>query len=282
MKRVLVLGGGGVIGVAWETGVVVGLNESGFDPRTVDAIVGTSAGAIVGAQLAAGRLPAMPTSDRGGRQPVDPTKIDVQALTQVFRIWGQMEHTTIEQAAGIGKAARGVQRDAEDEFVARMDTAAGVAEWPAMRLLIAAVDTESGERRIFDRRGNTPLPRAIAASASVPGLFPSVTIDGRLYMDGQVHSSTNADVLVELSPVQVLIAMPTNAVTARGIGAHAERMLETEIALLHAVGSSVSLRTPSADDAERLGPNLMDPAQAPEAYAVGLATGRAWATQLGD
>lgn len=50
-SRALVLGGGGVTGIAWEVGVLAGLAESGFDVRDWDLVVGTSAGAIAGARL---------------------------------------------------------------------------------------------------------------------------------------------------------------------------------------------------------------------------------------
>jgi NTE family protein len=285
MKRVLVLGGGGVIGVAWESGLAAGLAEAGVDLREVDAILGTSAGAIVGAQLAAGRIPAQARAARGlldaDERPAAPTgPLDVAVLGQIFTLWRAIEHTTAEQAAGIGKLARGVNRDAESAWIAQLETATNVEQWPELRLMIAAVDTESGERRIFDRHSGAPLAHAVAASSAVPGLFPSVTIDGRLYMDGQVHSSTNADVLVPLRPAQVLIAMPTNAASARGIGRHAERMLERELVSLRAAGCEVSVRMPSQADAARFGTNLMDPTHAGEAYAVGLETGRAWAPEL--
>ena len=55
MKRVLVLGGGGIIGIAWETGLVSGLSEGGIDVRDADLVVGTSAGSVVGTRLAAGQ-----------------------------------------------------------------------------------------------------------------------------------------------------------------------------------------------------------------------------------
>src|SRR4051794_36505838 len=50
----LVLGGGGVTGVAWETGIVAGLAAAGVDLTRADLVVGTSAGAVVGAQLTSG------------------------------------------------------------------------------------------------------------------------------------------------------------------------------------------------------------------------------------
>lgn len=57
MTRALVLGGGGPVGIAWESGLVAGLAEEGIDAGQADLIVGTSAGSAVGAQLAMGRTP---------------------------------------------------------------------------------------------------------------------------------------------------------------------------------------------------------------------------------
>src|SRR5260221_627043 len=52
--RALVLGGGGVAGVAWELGILLGLYDTGVDVRGADVIIGTSAGSVVGAQIASG------------------------------------------------------------------------------------------------------------------------------------------------------------------------------------------------------------------------------------
>src|SRR6266567_7594556 len=54
MKRALVLGGGGITGIAWTTGILAGLAESGTDVTTADLILGTSAGANVAAQIGSG------------------------------------------------------------------------------------------------------------------------------------------------------------------------------------------------------------------------------------
>jgi NTE family protein len=58
MTKALVLGGGGPVGIAWESGLIAGLAEQGIDVSTADFILGTSAGSFVGAQLAIGRTPA--------------------------------------------------------------------------------------------------------------------------------------------------------------------------------------------------------------------------------
>jgi NTE family protein len=50
----LILGGGGVTGIAWEIGVPSGLLSAGVDLRSADVVIGTSAGAFVGAAYASG------------------------------------------------------------------------------------------------------------------------------------------------------------------------------------------------------------------------------------
>jgi NTE family protein len=75
-----VFGGGGIAGVAWEAGIVIGLRRAGVDLSSADVIVGTSAGSIVGSRVAFGTdlqaLAAMSPSSQGadaargaGRQP---------------------------------------------------------------------------------------------------------------------------------------------------------------------------------------------------------------------
>ena len=52
--QALVLGGGGVAGVAWELGILMGLYDTGVDVRDADIIIGTSAGSVVSAQITSG------------------------------------------------------------------------------------------------------------------------------------------------------------------------------------------------------------------------------------
>src|SRR6185437_2240482 len=54
VPRALVLGGGGVAGIAWELGILLGLRDAGVDVTDADRIVGTSAGAAVAAQVLSG------------------------------------------------------------------------------------------------------------------------------------------------------------------------------------------------------------------------------------
>ena len=53
-SKALVLSGGGITGIAWELGLLRGLEEGGVDFNDLDLIVGTSAGSSVGAQITSG------------------------------------------------------------------------------------------------------------------------------------------------------------------------------------------------------------------------------------
>ncbi|HWI72033.1 MAG TPA: patatin-like phospholipase family protein, partial [Baekduia sp.] len=58
---VLVLAGGGIVGEAWMHGVLAGIEDAAsVDFTHTEAFVGTSAGSIVAARLAAGRRPPRP------------------------------------------------------------------------------------------------------------------------------------------------------------------------------------------------------------------------------
>jgi NTE family protein len=282
MKRALVLGGGGIIGVGWETGLVRGLNEAGFDPRSFDLFLGTSAGSIVGSQLANGRLPPAPGSAdaQAAQKRMSEAKLDLAIVAKVFGTWGGMQLTTAQEAASIGADARRVRPEEAERWVELTADRFPTHSWPSKPLWIASVDTETGKRKIWSKDDGVELVRAVAASSAVPGLVPSVRIADRFYMDGQVHSSTNADVLVEHDVDEVVIGMPTSSVTEAGIGPHAERMVRVEIEALEDAGKKVRFRTPAPDEQARLGQNLMDASRMLEAYEVGLEAGRNLAKEL--
>ena len=123
MKRALVLGGGGIVGVAWETAILAGLLEGGVDVRDADLIVGTSAGSIVGSQIAEGR-DAREMMREGRERPAPPAssaKPDVAGLTAVFGAWGSMKQTTPEDCAKVGALALAAKTMPEAELIARFE-----------------------------------------------------------------------------------------------------------------------------------------------------------------
>jgi NTE family protein len=78
VEQALVLGGGGVAGIAWMTGLLAGLADAGHDVTGADLVIGTSAGATVAAQLGSG----LPLDDLYARQ-VDPARQSAEIAAQV-------------------------------------------------------------------------------------------------------------------------------------------------------------------------------------------------------
>lgn len=280
MRRALVLGGGGIVGVAWETALLAGLMEGGVDLRAADLIVGTSAGSIVGSQIASGRDPRDMTRE-GRERPAPPAgdKPDVSSIAAVFTAWASFDEMTPANCAHVGKLALEAKTMPEEELLARSERNEGGA-WPASPLLIVAVDCESGEMRAFDAASGVPMQRAISASCSVPGMFPPVTIEGRRYTDGGLRSGTSADLAERIAPDVVLIVAPMGSSTESAFGRLMARQIAAETAGLEAAGAKVAV-IQFDDAAKRSATSLMDPAAAAPAAAAAEAHGRRIADEIG-
>ena len=280
-RRGLVLSGGGPVGIAWEAGMIAGLAESGVDLTGCEVIVGTSAGSVVGAQLALAvpleqlveRQRSQATGTRrsgsGGKAPSIPDE-----LIEAFLGTSDDPEATRRR---LGTLAREADTITEDEFLASFGSQLREADWPE-GFICTAVDTEDGSFLAFDAGAGVPLLRAIAASCAVPGIFPPITIDGRRFMDGGVRSMTNADLAVGCDEVVVLSLVdraldgaPADPITAG---------VEQECATLEAAGATVRVIAPDAQAREGLGPNLMDFSRRAEALEAGLVQGRTAAAQL--
>lgn len=283
MKRALVLGGGGTVGIAWETGIVAGLLEDGIDVREADLIIGTSAGSVVGTHLAHGADPAQLLEQQ--HAPREPRALgdaapDMSGVTAVFRTWASFDEMTQEHCAQIGRLALEAKTMPEEEWIAGFagDRWPG---WPERPLLTTAVECESGEFRTFHRDSGVPIERAVAASCAVPGLFPPVTIDGRRFTDGGVRSGTSADLAQRIEPDVVLMIAPMGA-RPGGIGGLIARQLAREKGELEAVGAQVRLVQLDAAALEAAGPNFLDPARAPASADAGRTQAKRISAELRD
>jgi NTE family protein len=204
ITRALVLGGGGVVGTAWMTGLVSGLRRAGVDLAEADVIVGTSAGSIVGTMLATGQnldsgAPARP-ADQGDSAP----QADGSRLAEVFAILADPSLDPADARRQVGRIALAAETITEQAHIAGISSLIAAHEWPARELLITAVDVETGELRVWDRTGAAPLRTAVASSCALPGVAPPITVNGRRYMDGGIGSGTNADVVTS-ADVLVLV-----------------------------------------------------------------------------
>jgi NTE family protein len=253
-RRALVLGGGGITGIAWEIGVLAGLAEAGVDLTGADLVVGTSAGSVVGAQLTSGAdLEAL-----FARQLEPPTGEQAARMTRSALLrYGLAALRSRRDDVGfrrrIGALALAAERagltPTEQERLDVIGSRLVSREWPDRDLRITAVDAQSGEFRVLDRTSGVPLLQAVAASCAVPGVYPPVTIDGRRYVDGGMRSAANADLAEGHDRVVVLAPIP------RGMGPLAS--LDAQV-----TGMVARVAVVSPDDASRraIGRNVLDPA----------------------
>lgn len=290
MRFGLVLGGGGVVGIAWEIGVLAGLERAGvLDPTAIDVVVGTSAGSVVGTRLALGhdlealveeqRKPAPERPSAGEDRP----RGDLSKVMEIFAELRQADRVTPEVARVVGAKAMAADTPPEDRWIAGFEaTLGGATGWPdAPDLRIAALDCESGERRLWTRADAdvAPLATAVASSCAVPGMFPTVGIAGRRYTDGGVWSATNADVLLGDGLDAVLLVVPTAGAAAQQPGRRPA--FEVEAEQLEATGDRTATITPGPAFAERIGlMNLMNPAHREAGVEVGLDDGAAAAASV--
>ncbi|AYF76426.1 patatin-like phospholipase family protein [Nocardia yunnanensis] len=194
VRWAVVLGGGGVVGAAWMAGLAAELGRRGVELGSADVIVGTSAGAIVGAALVVGRdLDSFAEDPRppGGAQP--PVAVDVELLTAAA---AALFDRTAERDGLRRKACElaMAKEPAQPVHIAPMEWLVGGGEWPDDRLRVVVVDAAGGERQVWHRGSGVPLATAVTASRSFPGLFPPVVVADRYYIDGALWSPTNADV----------------------------------------------------------------------------------------
>lgn len=197
-KRALVLAGGGVAGIAWELGVLLGIRDlaGALSPALVDAdvIVGTSAGSTVAAQVSVGTdLQDLFDRQLHGTSSEIEVDVDFEALLAAFAAAAEGAFSADEIRRRIGSFALSTPTVDESARLAAVRGRLLELHWPDREVLIPAVDAETGELVVFDRRSGVSLVDAVAASCAVPGVWPPVTIDGRRYIDGGTRSGTNAD-----------------------------------------------------------------------------------------
>jgi NTE family protein len=202
--KALVLGPGGIPATAWTAGLLAGLRDAGVDLGTADRIIGTSAGAIVGALLAAGDDPARLGAVAPRRDGRRPDRARMHGIFLALRDTTVPPAERLRRAGRLGLAAEEAgEVDHEDVSVARMAALVGAARWPE-RLVIPVVDVATGVPRLLDASGPPPLATAVAAATAMPGTAPAVTIDGRRYMDGALRGGANED-LADGADVKIVV-----------------------------------------------------------------------------
>jgi NTE family protein len=288
MKVGLVLGGGGVIGMAYHAGALAALeHDLGWDPRTADIVVGTSAGSVVGALLRRG----VPASDLAtiavGAEPrssppgvvralserprfppvrltsflMRPPRIPSPALVTAWlrRPWRLDPVTALASVIPDGRLDLAEHASALDEILG--------SPWPDAELWVCTVRKHDLRRIVMGRDMTPRLAAAVAASCAIPGYFRPVDVAGDAYIDGGVRSPTNADVLrrADLDLAVILSPMSGRALPSPSAGTvvrrHARGKVEAERAKLEAAGIATVLVEPGPEVIQALGRDYMSHAR---------------------
>ncbi|MCU0310536.1 MAG: patatin-like phospholipase family protein [Acidimicrobiales bacterium] len=275
MGKALVLGGGGVAGVAWETGLLLGLSEAGVDLTDADLVVGTSAGSVVAAQVTTGLAlvdlqarQLRPLSESAEKAVDFDTEAFVVTMMELFADRPEPH----ELRRRLGALALAAETVPEAERRAIIEARLPVQEWPDRALVITAVDAANGDFVPFDRTSGVSLVDAVGASCAVPGVWPPVTIGDRRYIDGGVRSTVNADLATGHERVVVV------APIAMGLAGS----IHHEIEALEAEGSDVAVVVADEASVAAFGTNPLHPATREPSARAGRAQGPAVARAVAE
>ena len=291
VRRGLVLGGGGVLGAAWAVGALQSIQDvRGIDPREFDVIVGTSAGSVLGALVAAGvsvdalrdhqfGIPITEgplagyswdyESATGGPRPSMPR---LRGPGSVKLMASSLRHGLRMPPTAVLSAFMPLGSGSLERVGHLIDAITPMDEWsPHPHLWIVALDYESGRRVVFGREDapRVGLSEAVMASCAIPGWFEPVTIGDRTYVDGGAWSATSADVAAAADLDEVYVVAPMVSFEAdepdsllsrleRRWRSSVTRRCLGEVAELESKGTQVTVLGPGPDDLEAMGGNAMD------------------------
>jgi NTE family protein len=264
IERALVLGGGGPVGRAWLAGLITGLRAEGVDLGRAELLVGTSAGAVAGAQLLLGiDLVDVVNDEIRAPGPAIYTPAALARLGEAFaEITAANASPDPEQArAALGAKALAADTVTEDVFLTRHMYAvlAGKA-WPT-QLRATSVSATTGKLAVWSADSGVELHKAVASSTALPGVSPAVTLNGDRYLDGGVRSMLNADLAVGARSVVVVSCF---ALADRNAAA-------AELDAITSAGSALTVVEPSQEliDLTDGGLRMLDLTLQPAALQVG-------------
>lgn len=286
------LGAGGVMGGAWLAGGLHALaTHTGWDPGSADIVVGTSAGSMMGALVAAGGVPPWFMLAHSGGEDIEglvdalgnPVAEADRSAGAVFRLakglpplgpssWRLLlaairnPNKHVPAAVGAALLPHGpISTEPLKDVVRR---AVGEDTEIPSNVWIMACDLDAGRRVAFGREDAPPaeIPDAVAASCAIPGFYRPVRIDGRAYVDGGTWSLSNLDVVARLELDLVICMNPSSSreaaispggAVARRLRVQAGRRLGREARFLRRHGTEVVLVQPTAEDLAGMGVNPM-------------------------
>lgn len=208
-KVALALSGGGHYGIAFHIGYLKGLFDKGIDLRTVDYIIGTSAGSQVSTMIS-----SMIDWDTIWQEQIiekvnETTPISDKEMGELFQAFDQLAKESKSTKAwvdGMGEISKNTQPnvslDARRDMI-RNRLGSVPLEWND-KLNIVATELETSERKVFNAQSGVALIDALAASSALQGVWQPIPINGYHYYDGGSYSMENPDVVDDAVKVIVL------------------------------------------------------------------------------
>jgi NTE family protein len=253
VTRAVVLGGGGVTGIAWEIGVLAGLSEGGIDLNdSADALFGTSAGAFAATLVANG---ADIEARYRAQFEIDPVEVPALMSPEIAALYEAAISAHRGRAIDLAKAFGEIARNATTirlEVRRRVvEQRLGTARWPGDSLYLTAIDADSGELAVLSQSSGLTLTEAAMASGAVPGIWPLVRARSRSWIDGGMISAANVQLGSGYGKVLVIAPVVESNAGFDSVEVAADR--------LRREGSAVVVITPDTDTTNAIGPNLFDP-----------------------
>lgn len=299
MTRVgLVLGAGGALGASWTVGALTALQEElGWDARTADTVIGTSAGSVVAAMLGGGvGVDVLLRHQRGeqtddvifdydykterARPPLPRLRVGSRSLLLRSALHPRQVPPLATMSAWLLEG-----RGSLAHLGSTIDQVVPPGAWPEQpHTWIVAMDFHTGRRVAFGGEGapQADLSAAVQASCAIPGWYAPVRIDGRRYVDGGTVSPTSIDLLAgqELDVVYVLAPMATIGARPSSAAGRVEHVLRSVVSrrvrkeadVVRDGGARVVLLAPGPEDLDAIGANVMDPRRRERVLETSLRT----------
>lgn len=275
-RLALVLGAGGLVGVAHHVGVLAALeDEIGFRHEEAEVLIGTSAGSAVAAYLGSGwstrQLRAMaPELHRAapGALAGGPMEVVRRGIGSAY----VLARATVRVPSVLSLPPVGFLRRAFPAGLFTMGEGNSILErdlprsWPRRQLWLAAYDLVSRSRIVLGRSGSpyVALSVAVRASCAIPGLYAPVRVGDTVLVDGGAWSLTNVDLVALAGCDTAICVAPMAYDLARPPGRRdrlvrevAARMLARSTDRLRRLGINVLTISPGPVEVAVQGINLM-------------------------
>ncbi|PNZ67465.1 patatin-like phospholipase family protein [Staphylococcus croceilyticus] len=273
-ERTLVLGGGGITGIAWESGVLAGLIDNGIKLNEADKIIGTSAGSFVGAVLANGydmKDYYYELDERRDENDRASMSSDIYRLWQNAFIVGRDDAEKVGQMMGDIVYTRPSKVDLNERKQA-IRQRLGDVEWKD-NLEITAINAKTGVTGTFNSQSGVTLEEAVTASGAVPGIWPHIRLNEIDWIDGGMVSPTNA--MLAEGAKSIIILAPL----ADGLGMMPSAFDDAEQLSKH---SHVLVISPDSDSQAEIGDNIYNPNNILNIGNVGYKQGQVLAQEIRD